>query len=111
METKTVYRIALRYAGSNLNPEPSWAAGGRMMSKTVMSPMNKGSGIAPSRLGLQPGGLCSPGVGKRPLPVMSGSGMFLFVFPKGESPVASGFFYKGLMGGSCHDPLVVSEGR
>ena len=95
METKTVYRIALRYAGSNLNPEPSWPGGGRMMSKIVMSPMNMGSGVAPSRLGLQPGGLCSPGVGKRPLPVMSGLGMFLFVFGKRKGPPIRCFFRQG----------------
>ena len=51
------------------------------MSKTTMSPMKMGRGTAPRMLGLQPGAKAP--AGRERCAVVLGSGMFLFVFPKG----------------------------
>src|SRR2546427_8914015 len=80
-----------------------------MMSKTVMSPMKTGRGTAPTRLGRQPEGRVPAGRGM--YPVVSGSGMLLFVFPKSQSPAVRGLFCNGPPGSSCHDSLIVREGR
>jgi hypothetical protein len=54
---KTVYKIAFRNGGSNANPLPNCAGGGRMILNTTRETITKGRGMATTRLGFHGGGI------------------------------------------------------
>jgi len=105
---KTVYRIAFRNGGSNANPLPNCAGGGRMMLNTATETITMGRGMATIRLGFHGGGIV-PEVCPT-CPIDFGSGMFLFVLGKSHRPVIRSFLRNRSPWTARQETLVIREG-